>query len=160
MKVFPDISIRHCISAEKIQPPCAAFSPVAAILKDGPLTWNLMPTDTQMPTRTVNLNLYCLLDIGIHYHGWDLSQLTRYVRLFGITEEDVIQEIYQYIVETPANYLRYYVGYLGFYDLKNAASQKEGDAFDLKEFHRKVLEIGPVPFPILQKYLNLASEEK
>ena len=110
--------------------------------------------------RSVNLNLYCLLDIGIHYHGWDLSQLTRYVRLFGITEEDVIQEIYQYIVETPANYLRYYVGYLGFYDLKNAASQKEGDAFNLKEFHREVLEIGPVPFPILQKYLNLAPKEK
>lgn len=110
--------------------------------------------------RSVNLNLYCLMDIGIHYHGWDLSQLTRFVRLFGITDSNVIQEIYQYIIETPANYLRYFVGYLGFYDLKNAAAEKEGDAFNLKEFHREILEIGPVPFPVLQKYLNLSSERK
>lgn len=108
--------------------------------------------------RSVNLNLYCLLDIGIHYHGWNLEQMTKYVRLFGITDSSVIKEIYQYIIETPANYLRYFVGYLGFYDLKNAALEKEGDDFDLKGFHRKVLEIGPVPFPILQKYLNSASE--
>ena len=104
--------------------------------------------------RSVNLNLYCLLDIGIHYHGWDLSQLTRYVRLFGITEEDVIQEIYQYIVETPANYLKYYWGYLNFLDLKKEQESTLGDDFDLKEFHRQILEIGPVQFPVLEKYMS------
>ena len=103
--------------------------------------------------RSINLNLYCLLDIGIHYHGWDLSQVTRYLRLFGITDQEAAREIFQYIIETPANYLRYYVGYLGFCDLKNAAEKEEGNSFQLKEFHRKVLEIGPAPFPILQKYL-------
>ena len=81
-----------------------------------------------------------------------------FFRSYGITETDVIEEIYQYIIETPANYLRYYVGYLGFYDLKSAVQQKEGDSFDLKEFHRDVLEIGPAPFPIVQKYLGLSSK--
>ena len=108
--------------------------------------------------RSVNLNLYCLLDIGIHYHGWTLSQVSPYLKMFGFQDEAVIEEIYQYIIETPANYLRYYVGYLGFYDLKSAVQQKEGNSFDLKEFHRDVLEIGPAPFPIVQKYLGLSSK--
>ena len=108
--------------------------------------------------RSVNLNLYCLLDIGIHYHGWTLSQVSQYLKMFGFQDEAVIEEIYQYIIETPANYLRYYVGYLGFYDLKSAVQQKEGNSFDLKEFHRDVLEIGPAPFPIVQKYLGLSSK--
>lgn len=107
--------------------------------------------------RSVNLNLYSLLDIGIHYHGWDLNQTAKYLKIFGIQDEAAVQEIYQYIIETPANYLRYYVGYLGFFDLRDAARQKEGESFDLKRFHEEVLKIGPVPFPILQKYLGLSS---
>ena len=98
------------------------------------------------------------MDIGIHYHGWTLSQVSQYLKMFGFQDEAVIEEIYQYIIETPANYLRYYVGYLGFYDLKSAVQQKEGNSFDLKEFHRDVLEIGPAPFPIVQKYLGLSSK--
>lgn len=108
--------------------------------------------------RSVNLNLYCLLDIGIHYHGWNLSQVSHYLKMFGFQDENVIAEIYQYIIETPANYLRYYVGCLGFTDLKEAMQEKEGDSFDLKKFHKTVLEIGPVPFPILQKYLGLSPQ--
>ena len=103
--------------------------------------------------RSVNLCLYSLLDIGIHYRGWSMSQVSSFLAVFGITKEETISEIYQYIVETPANYLRYYWGYLNFLDLKKAYQKKSGDDFDIKEFHRKIIEIGSVPFPVLEKYL-------
>lgn len=104
--------------------------------------------------RSVNLCLYSLLDIGIHYRGWNLAAVTKYLNTFGITDRTVIGEIFQYIVETPANYLRYYWGYLSFLDLQVNTRKEKGDSFDLKKFHKKVLEIGPVPFPILEKYLD------
>ena len=104
--------------------------------------------------RSINLCIYSLLDIGIHEHGWNQSQTARFLRVFGIQKTDIIQEIYQYIVETPANYLKYYWGYLNFLDLREMQKKELGEDFDLRLFHQKVLEIGPVPFPVLYKYMT------
>ena len=51
-----------------------------------------------------------------------------FLRVFGIQKTDVIQEIYQYIVETPANYLKYYWGYLNFLDLREMQKEELGEA--------------------------------
>lgn len=104
--------------------------------------------------RSVNLCLYSLVDTGIHYRGWNLAAVTKYLGVFGIQNPDVIREMFQYIVETPANYLKYYWGYLNFLDLLEKEKQSLGEDFDLKDFHREILEIGPVPFPVLEKYIE------
>lgn len=104
--------------------------------------------------RSINLCIYSLLDIGIHYRGWSQAQAADFLKAFGIQDEKTAQNIFQYIVETPANYLKYYWGYLNFLDLKNYCEKVAGDDFDLKEFHRKLLEIGPVQFPVLEKYMR------
>ena len=103
--------------------------------------------------RSVNLCLYSLMDIGIHYHGWNRAQTEHFLSAFGITDSALADEIFQYIVETPANYLKYYVGYLNFEDLKQEMQQQEQEDFSLKEFHEKLLEIGPAPFSIVRQYL-------
>lgn len=103
--------------------------------------------------RSINLCLYSLMDLGIHYHGWTLAQTREFLSSFGITQESLADETFQYIVETPANYLRYYVGYLNFLDLREACREREGEDFSLKEFHRRLMEIGPAPFSIVEKYL-------
>ena len=102
----------------------------------------------------MNLCIYSLIDLGIHYSGWDQARTAAFLKAFGITNASTVSEIFQYIVETPGNYLKYYLGYLNFLDLKNKCSQKSGDNFDLKDFHRQILEIGPVQFPVLEKYMN------
>ena len=104
--------------------------------------------------RSMNLCIYSLIDIGIHYRGWEEARVAAFLRAFGITNASTVSEIYQYIVETPGNYLKYYWGYLNFLDLKTASQKKLGDDFDLKEFHRKILRIGPVQFPVLEKYMK------
>ena len=103
--------------------------------------------------RSVNLCLYSLTDIGIHYHGWTPETTARFLNVFGITDTATIEEIYQCIVEDPANYLQYYVGCLYFMDLRDSAKEQLGTDFDLQKFHKKILEIGAAPFPILQKYV-------
>lgn len=104
--------------------------------------------------RSLNLCIYSLTDIGIHYHGWTIDETTRFLNIFGIKDEDSIAEIYQCILEDPANYLQYYVGCLYFMDIRDNTEASLGNDFDLQDYHRKVLEIGPAPFPILEKYLS------
>ncbi|URW87804.1 DUF885 domain-containing protein [Blautia wexlerae] len=101
--------------------------------------------------RSMNLCIYSLIDIGIHYRGWDASRTAVFLKAFGINNASTVAEIYQYIVETPGNYLKYYWGYLNFLDLKTVCQKRLGDDFDLKEFHRRILDIGPVQFPVLEK---------
>ena len=103
--------------------------------------------------RCVSLCLYSILDIGIHDKGWNLTTVTDALSSFGVTEPEICHEIFQYIVENPANYLKYYLGFLNFSSLENTIRELEGDTFDLKKFHKNILEIGPAPFPIVKKYL-------
>lgn len=105
--------------------------------------------------RSVNLCIYSMLDVGIHYYGWSLDNAAQYLKPFGITDEKTVQEIFQSVVEAPANYLRYYLGCLNFTQLRKKMQEKEGTDFDIRKFHKQVLEIGPVQFPVLQKHLGL-----
>lgn len=123
----------------------------AASLLDDPAAADI--THLAWLNRSVNLCIYSLLDIGIHYRGWDLKKVSGFLKTFGIQSSSAAQDIFQYIVETPANYLKYYWGYLNFLDLKTSLQKQLGESFDLKEFHEMVLDIGPVPFPILKKYI-------
>lgn len=104
--------------------------------------------------RSVNLCIYSLLDIGIHYRGWTQEKAAEFLNVFGIRSASVVSEIYRYIVETPVNYLKYYLGCLNFMDLQDNQKELLGDDFGLKDFHRKILEIGPVQFPVLEKYMQ------
>lgn len=104
--------------------------------------------------RSINLCIYSLLDVGIHYRGWSQAQAAEFLSGFGIRNASAAAEVYRYIVETPANYLKYYLGYLNFLDLQESQKEFLGDDFNMKDFHEKVLEIGPVQFPVLEKYIN------
>lgn len=105
--------------------------------------------------RSINLCMYSLLDIEIHYNGWSQAESASFLKAFGIEDSTVISEIYQYILETPGNYLKYYWGYLSLLDLRTAEQKRLGQDFDIKDFHRRVLKIGGVQFPVLKKYIDM-----
>lgn len=103
--------------------------------------------------RSISLCLYSILDLGIHYQGWNMDTTADTLAVFGITDQETCQEIFQYIIENPANYLKYYLGYLNFISLKDTVQTETGSSFNLKEFHKNLLDIGPAPFPVVEKYL-------
>lgn len=105
--------------------------------------------------QSVTLNLYAHLDIGIHYDGWTPDDAAAYLNDYGISNPDVVSEIYHAIVEAPGNYLKYYVGCLEFMDLRKQAQEYLGDQFKLKDFHEFLLKCGPAPFDIVEKYMIL-----
>lgn len=96
--------------------------------------------------RNLQLCLYSLLDISIHYEGASLEQVQRILQTIGITNQTTVTGIYQYIVEEPVNYLKYYLGFLEFQLLKEEAAALWGDSFTLYRFHQFVLETGPSDF--------------
>lgn len=103
--------------------------------------------------RSISLCLYAILDLGIHDQGWNAQTTADTLAVFGITDPDTCQEIFQYIVENPANYLKYYLGYLNFLDLREEVHSTAGSSFSPRDFHKNLLDIGPAPFPVVEKYL-------
>ena len=94
-----------------------------------------------------------LLDTVIHYNSWNQERCATFLSQLGITDNTIQKEIYQVIVEDPANYLKYYLGYLQFLDLQQEVRELAGDAFHLHSFHQKVLSAGPCQFPILKQWI-------
>ena len=106
------------------------------------------------------LSLYATADMGIHCDGWTLRDTVDFFQKYHITDKQVIQEIYQLIVEEPAHYLKYYIGYLEFLNLKAYAMKKYGEDYTNYRFHQSLMKMGPAPFSILRKYLPVFWEMK
>ena len=98
---------------------------------------------------SVILGLYALADMGIHYDGWSVTDTVRFFSDYGINDANAVQSVYELIIGSPANYLKYYIGYLKFYELKKEMADALGNQFSQKEFHRTVLDVGPAPFEIV-----------
>ena len=111
---------------------------------DGQLAWL---------NRSLNLCMMSLLDTVIHYNSWNQERCATFLSQLGITDNTIQKEIYQVSVEDPANYLKYYLGYLQFLDLQQEVRELAGDAFHLHSFHQKVLSAGPCQFPILKQWI-------
>lgn len=104
--------------------------------------------------HSLNLCVLSLLDTGIHYNGWNLEKSKNFLSNFHITDTEIQEEIYQTILEDPANYLKYYMGYLHFIDLREHCKETMKDAFDIRQFHEIILKAGPCQFPILESLLK------
>lgn len=101
--------------------------------------------------RRIQLCLYSMLDISIHYYGMTPEDAQLLLRAYGISDADVINSIYEYIVEEPVNYLKYYLGYLEIVSLKEAAREAWGEAYSDMRFHTFFLSFGPAPFSLLEE---------
>ena len=102
---------------------------------------------------SATLSLYASIDIGIHHEGWDRDIVLEFLSDYGITSVETADHVYELVTETPANYLKYYIGYLEFLELKKDARLRYGSDYSDKAFHQALLAIGPAPFSIIKDYL-------
>lgn len=96
------------------------------------------------------LGISAYIDMGIHYDGWELSDVEEFLAAFGIEDEEAAREIYELVVEEPSYYLTYFIGYLEFLRLRDTAMEEMGDEFVLKDFHEFIIQTGPAPFYIIE----------
>lgn len=102
---------------------------------------------------SIILGLYALADMGIHYDGWSRMDTVAFFSNYEITDAETVERIYELIIGSPGNYLKYYIGYVEFLELKKEWAEEKGEAFSQKEFHEAVLEVGPAPFEIVEEYM-------
>lgn len=106
----------------------------------------------QQTQRSLELCLCALLDFHIHYYGFSEQQTALLLKQFGISAAQS-KNIYSYISQEPANYLKYYLSYLEILDLKNQAKHLWGENYSDYRFHRFYLEAGPSDFASLRELL-------
>jgi len=114
--------------------------------------------DIYKQERCVSLSMLSLLDIGIHYYGLTIDRVKELLEAHGIQDADTIQSIYEYIVEEPATYPKYYWSYLEILSLKDEAKKKMGKHYSDYAFHQFFLESGPSDFSSLNMRLNNFTE--
>ena len=92
-----------------------------------------------------------VVDTGIHTRQWTREQAVQY-----FTENSMVapltidREIDRYIC-SPGQATSYKVGMIKILALRDAARQRMGDRFDIRDFHEVVLAAGAVPLGVLQE---------
>ncbi len=95
-----------------------------------------------------------VVDTGIHAQRWSREKSIDYmVRNTGMAKSDVIAEIERYFV-LPGQATAYKVGMAKILELRGKAEQVLGDKYDVRDFHRVVLNNGSVPLNILEELVD------
>lgn len=100
--------------------------------------------------QAATLSLYATADIGIHYFGWEKEKNAAFWSEYGVDDTATVKRITDLILEEPGNYLKYYVGYLKFRQMREQLAL-ENKSFSVSAFHEAILRTGPSPFSILEE---------
>lgn len=100
--------------------------------------------------RSFSLCVHSMLDIGINYDGWSKEDAAKYISSCFQVDDDTVNELWQTMIDNPANYLEYCGGYIEFMEMREEAEQALGSRFSPLEFHTFLLDVGPVPFSVIR----------
>ena len=96
-----------------------------------------------------------VVDTGIHAKGWSREKAIQYsIDHEAESEEGITAEVERYMAGA-GQALSYKIGQLKIRELRTKAEKAEGDKFDVRVFHNKVLESGCVPLNVLEDKINV-----
>lgn len=95
-----------------------------------------------------------VVDTGIHTKGWSREKAIAYcLENEAESEAGITSEIERYMAN-PGQALSYKIGQLKIRELRDKATQELGDDFDIREFHKEVLETGCIPLALLESKID------
>ncbi|HRI18021.1 MAG TPA: DUF885 domain-containing protein, partial [Burkholderiaceae bacterium] len=95
-----------------------------------------------------------VVDTGIHALGWSRQQAIGFmVEQTGLDATYMAAEVDRY-TSWPGQALSYMIGQLKIVELRDRARGKLGERFDIREFHRVILDQGSVPLPALERAVD------
>jgi uncharacterized protein (DUF885 family) len=91
-----------------------------------------------------------VVDSGLHAYGWTRERAIDYMLAHSaMSAHEATTEVGRYIVD-PGQALAYKIGALTIQRLRKRAEQALGKRFDIRDFHRRVLDTGSVPMEVLE----------
>jgi len=95
-----------------------------------------------------------VVDTGLHSKGWTREEAIQYsLDNEAESKASVISEIERYMAN-PGQALSYKIGQLKIQELRKNAKSELGDNFDIREYHKQVLETGCVPLQLLENKID------
>lgn len=86
-----------------------------------------------------------VVDTGLHSQHWTREQAIQY----GIQQSEVDR-----YVMLPGQACSYKIGQMKILELREAARQKQGSRFSLKDYHNVVLGNGALPLTLLERVVQ------
>lgn len=87
--------------------------------------------------------------VGIHDRGWSKAEALAFWKANIPNQDDIAEREVTRCINWPAQVLTYKIGAKKIFELRKAAAQREGSAFDLKRFHTWLLSAGNIPLEVL-----------
>ncbi len=95
-----------------------------------------------------------VVDTGLHAKRWTRDQAIAYLQAQGgVPLAQATREVERYVV-IPGQACAYMIGMLKFLELRSKAQQALGPKFDIKAFHRLILENGAMPLALLEQRVD------
>lgn len=95
-----------------------------------------------------------VVDTGIHAKGWTREQAIDYARANSSQgEASLVSEVERFIA-IPSQALAYKIGEMKITELRRRAEGALGPRFDIRAFHRAVLEDGALPLDVLEAKMD------
>ena len=105
----------------------------------------------------LSLSLSSLSDLYVNYKNYDENALADYLKTYGI-DKSATKQLYQYVIENPATYLSYSIGYYELNKLEKEMAASLGKSFKISDFHEAVLNVGSCNFAILRQEIEKETE--
>ncbi|MBP3891579.1 MAG: DUF885 domain-containing protein [Solobacterium sp.] len=99
------------------------------------------------------------IDLGVNGLGWTIEDVERELEALDLNPENA-QSLYDFVIGRPASILPYGIGMAQFFRLRGKAEEALGDAFDVVEFNRVLLENGDRPFEVVERDVDAYIKEK
>lgn len=94
-----------------------------------------------------------VLDVGLNAQGWSEADAQAYWReqlpMLPALAEREIRRVRQW----PAQAITYKLGAVLLRQLRSEAQAQEGERFDIREFHDRVLKHGPLPLALMREWV-------
>ena len=99
---------------------------------------------------------YSLIDIMTNYYGYSVDKMYDFFdeNSLLVVERNEIEAIRGFMLEMPCSYTPYGLGYSEIIKLREDVKLKMKDNFDLVDFNESLLINGPMPFNILETYVD------
>ena len=95
-----------------------------------------------------------VVDTGMHHQRWSRERGIEYMHsITGMPMSDVVAEIERYLV-IPGQACAFKVGMMRMLAMRERARDALGDDFDIRDFHRVILDSGAMPLELLDRVVD------